>query len=212
MTLALEQPIVQKSELQQTKITHISSPDNSPLSQHIVVMGEWEHFELIQQGFEHSKARLSYYDGRIEIIKPGRFHELFKSIIGILIEAYLFDREIIFLPTGSMTQKVKKVASAEADKSYEIGEFKLSIEVRVTSGSLLKLRTYRALGVYEVWFWEDGVLAICHLKNDEYVKYSSSQIPELSGIDIAVFNQCVLMGETDRVASVGMLRSAHPKD
>ena len=141
---------------------------------------------------------------------PGRFHELFRSVIGMLIEAYLFDREINFLPTGSMTQKVEKVASAEADESYEIGEFKLSVEVRVTSGSLLKLRTYKVLGVHEVWFWEDGVLAIYHLKNDEYEKCDSSQIPELSGIDMAVFNQCVLMGETDRVKAVTTLRLAHP--
>ena len=211
MTLALEQPIVQKSAPQQTKITHISSPDNSPLSQHIVLRGEWEHFELIQQGFEHSKARLSYYDGRIEIIMPGRFHEIFKTIIGMLIEAYLTDRRVNFLPTGSMTQRVEKVASTEADESYEIGELKLSIEVRVTSGSLLKLRTYKALGVHEIWFWEDGILAIYHLKNDEYVKYASSQIPELSGIDIAIFNQSILIGETDRIAALETFRSAHPK-
>ena len=210
MTLALEQPIVQKDAPQQTKITHISASDNSSLSQHIVLMGEWEHFELIQQGFEHSKARLSYYDGRIEIIMPGRFHELFKRVIGMLIEAYLVDRRVNFVPTSSMTQQVVKVASAEADESYEIGELKLSIEVRVTSGSISKLRTYKALGVHEVWFWEDGVLAIYHLKNDEYIKYDSSQIPELSGIDIAIFNQCILIGETDRIAAIETFRSAHP--
>ncbi len=210
MTLALEQPIVPKRSPQQNKLTHISSPDNSPLSQHIVLIGEWHHFELIQQGFEHSKARLSYYDGRIEIIMPGRFHEIFKRIIGLLIEAYLFDREVNFVPTSSMTQKVEKVASAEADESYEIGEFKLSVEVRVTSGSTLKLRTYKALGVHEVWFWEDGVLAIYHLKNDEYMEYDSSQIPELNGINIAILNQCILTGETDRIAARKMFQSAHP--
>ena len=111
-----------------------------------------------------------------------------------------------------MTQTVEKVASAEAATSYEIGELKLSIEVRVTNASLLKLRTYRALGIHEVWFWEDGVLAIYNLKNDEYEKCNSSQIPELSGIDMAVFNQCILMGETDLIAARKMFRSAHPKD
>ena len=40
-----------------------------------------------------------------------------------------------------MTQTVEKVASAEAATSYEIGDLKLSIEVRVTNASLLKLRT-----------------------------------------------------------------------
>ena len=56
-------------------------------TEHIEVNGEWEHFQSIQKGFEHSKARLSYYDGRIEIIKLGRFHEICKNLIGILIEA-----------------------------------------------------------------------------------------------------------------------------
>ena len=181
-------------------------------TEHIEVNGKWEHFQLIQKGFEHSKARLSYYDGRIKIIKLGRFHEICKNLISILIEAYLFDRRVNFFPTGSMTQQVEKVASAEAATSYEIDQHKLSIEVQVTSGSLSKLRTYRALGVHEVWFWEDGVLAIYYLKNDEYVKCNSSQIPELSGIDIAILNQCILMGETDLIAARKMFRSAHPKD
>ena len=210
MTLALEQSIVQKKAPQQNTLSHPVSSDGDSLTQHIVISGQWEHFRLIQQGFEHSKARLSYYDGRIEIIMPGRFHEIFKTIIGMLIEAYLIDRKVNVLPTGSMTQTIEKVASAEADESYEIGELKLSIEVRVTSGSLAKLMIYKALGVNEVWFWEDGVLVIYHLKNDEYEKCDSSQIPELSGLDIAVFNQCVLMGETDRVKAVTTLRLAHP--
>lgn len=209
MTLALEQSIVQKKAPQQNTISYTVSSDGDRLTQHIVISGQWEHFELIQQGFEYSKARLSYYDGRIEIIMPGRFHEIFKTIIGMLIEAYLIDRKVNVLPTGSMTQTIEKVASAEADESYEIGELKLSIEVRVTSGSLAKLMIYKALGVHEVWFWEDGVLVIYHLNNDEYEKCDSSQIPELSGLDIAVFNQCVLMGETDRVKAVTTLRLAH---
>ena len=212
MTLALEQPIVRKKPPQQNTITHSVSPNGDPLTQHIVIPGQWDQFKLIQLGFEQSKVRLSYYDGRIEIIMPGRFHELFRTIIGLLIEVYLIDRQVNFFPTGSMTQTIEKVASAEADESYEIGELKLSIEVRVTSGSIAKLSVYRALGIHEVWFWEGGILAIYHLKNNEYQKFDSSQIPELSGINIAVFNQCILMGETDRVASVGMLRSAHPKD
>ena len=210
MTLIVEQSIVQKKAPQQTIPSHPVFSDDDRLTQHIVITGQWEHFELIQQGFEYSKARLSYYDGRIEIIMPGRFHKLFKRMIGLLIEAYLLDRQINFFPTSAMTQKVEKIASVEADESYEIGELKLSIEVRVTSGSLDKLVTYKALDVHEVWFWEDGVLAIYHLNNDEYEKCDSSQIPQLSGLDIAVFNQCVLMGETDRVKAVMTLRLAHP--
>jgi hypothetical protein len=36
---------------------------------------------------------------------PGAAHELFKSIIGFLLETFLFNRQTEFKPTGSMTQK-----------------------------------------------------------------------------------------------------------
>ncbi|MEM6520792.1 MAG: hypothetical protein AAF892_18895 [Cyanobacteria bacterium P01_D01_bin.71] len=40
------------------------------------------------------------------------------------------------------------------------------IEVVVTSGGIDKLEGYRRLAVTEVWFWEDGVLKLYHLKAD----------------------------------------------
>ena len=194
------------------------TPEPLP-TQRMVIAGSWEQFELLQQGFAQSKrVRLSYYDGTIEIIIPGQVHELFKKIIAMMVEAYLLDRGLEFLPTGSMTQKVDEVAAAEADESYVVGEFRLSIElclcyaneVTVTSSDDSKLQIYKALGVNEVWFWEDGVLEIHHLIDGEYDRVQSSQIPELSGIDRAVLAKCVLMGETSRVQAIGAFRSAHP--
>ena len=54
MSIALEQPIVQKKAPQQNTLSHPVSSDGDPLTQHIVISGQWEHFKLIQQGFEHS--------------------------------------------------------------------------------------------------------------------------------------------------------------
>lgn len=186
------------------------TPEPLP-TQRMIIPGTWKQFELLRQGFEQSKrVRLAYYEGTIEIIMPGQVHELFKKIIAMMVEAYLLDRGLEFLPTGSMTQKVDEVAAAEADESYIVGEFKLSIEVTVTSGDDSKLQIYKALGVNEVWFWEDGVLEIHHLINGEYDRVQSSQIPELSRIDMAVLAECILMGETSRVQAIGAFRSAHP--
>jgi Uma2 family endonuclease len=196
MTVTLEQPI--------------AAVTLSP-TQRIVTRGSWVHFQLLRQGFENSRfVRLFYYDGMIEIIMPGRSHELFKRLIGLMIEAFLLDRDLEFVPTGSMTQELTEVASAEADESYEIGEFRLSIEVTVTSGNTSKLKIYQALGVNEVWFWEDGVISMYHQVNGEYVKVDGSLIPELAAIDRAVLSRCVLMGETSRVQAVKAFRSAHP--
>lgn len=48
--------------------------------QRIVIQGTWDHFKLIQQGFEATPgAKLSYYQGEIEILMPGEDHEFFPA-------------------------------------------------------------------------------------------------------------------------------------
>jgi Uma2 family endonuclease len=171
----------------------------------------WAQFEHLQQGFEDTRgAKLSYYDGTIEILMPGAAHELFKKIIAILIEVFLLDRKIEFEPTGSMTQKRDGVAAAEGDESYEIQGAKLCVEINFTSGDESKLQCYKELEVDEVWFWEDGVLAVYSLQADGYQQVSRSQIPALAPIDLAILAECILIGETSRIEAVARFRATHP--
>ena len=157
--------------------------------QRVVLSGRsWEQFKLIQQGFEDSPGiRLFYFDGTIEILMPGREHEVFKAIIAILLIIYFEENGIEFEPTGSMTQEHEGVASAEADESYCIGVSKpvpdLAIEVIFTSGGPSKLQRYQALGVPEVWFWQDGVFTLYCLSGNGYERRDRSQIPELVCVD-----------------------------
>jgi hypothetical protein len=51
--------------------------------------------------------------------------------------------------------------------------------------------------VPEVWLWEDGVLAVYHLRNQVYERVSQSELPGLTTLDLVVFNRHVLMAETD---------------
>jgi Uma2 family endonuclease len=172
----------------------------------------WEQFEHLQQGFDRTRGvKLFYYDGTIEILMPGIAHELFKKIIAILIEAFLLDRKIEFEPTGSMTHKQEGKAAAEADESYDIQGAKLCIEVNFTSGDESKLAGYQALGVNEVWFWEDGVLAVYSLQADGYQQVKCSQIPALTKIDLKIMAECILAGETSRIEAVEKFREAHNK-
>jgi Uma2 family endonuclease len=109
-----------------------------------------------------------------------------------------------------MTQKLEGVASVEADESYQIGDRKLSIEVNFTSGGIAKLEHYLALGVHEVWMWEDGVLDVYHLQSTGYEKVDRSLIPELATLDLTVLAECISIGETSRVNAVKKFRAAHP--
>ncbi|NJL48565.1 MAG: Uma2 family endonuclease [Leptolyngbyaceae cyanobacterium SM2_5_2] len=145
-----------------------------PQDQRIVQSNRtWAQFKLIQQGFENSPGvRLFYYDGTLEILMPGREHEVFSGIIALLLGIFFIEKDIEFEPTGSMDQEKTGEAFAQADQSYCIGTSKpipdLSIEVIVTSGGINKLARYQVLGVPEVWFWEDGVFSLYHLRGNGY--------------------------------------------
>ncbi len=167
----------------------------------ITIRGEWQHFRLIQQGCaQNSGAKLFYFDGTIEILMPGQLHETFSRIIGWMLTYFLLSKKITFTPTGSVTQEKRGTASAEADESYCIGNVKpipdLSIEVIFTSGSVEKLKLYRALGVTEVWFWEDGTLDLYHLRENGYERIQLSELHGLEDLDLDMLKQCILMAET----------------
>ena len=82
----------------------------------------WEQFKLIQAGFEDFPgSRLFYYNDTIEILMPGRDHEVFKSLIALLLGIFFEEVGVEFEPTGSMTQEREGMASVQADESYCIG-------------------------------------------------------------------------------------------
>lgn len=173
----------------------------------------WEQFKYIQKGLEgHPGVRLSFYAGIVEVFMPGQLHEIFRTIIGSLLEAFFFEWNIRIIPTGSVTQEQEGVASVEADESYCFGEAKpipdLSIEVIFTRDSAPKLKRYQALGVPEVWLWEDGLLTLHRLRENGYTRIYRSQIPELANLDIELLSRCVLIGETDWLEAMRTFKNA----
>ena len=144
------------------------------------------------------------------MVVPGREHEFFKTFIGLLIETFFVEKGIEFEPMGSMTQEIEGEVSAEADESYCIGEFKpipdLAIEVVFTSGGPNKLVRYKALGVPEVWFWEDGLFSLYHLRSADYDRIDRSQLEGLKDLDIDLLTQCIWMAQTSKVEAVRTFR------
>ncbi|MBE9070032.1 Uma2 family endonuclease [Leptolyngbya cf. ectocarpi LEGE 11479] len=188
--------------------------NEQPTDQQIIYSGiSWPQFQLIRSGFADSPGiRLAYYDNTIEILMPGREHEMFSRLIGFLIGLFCLEKGIEFEPTGSMTHEREGEASAQADESYCFGSSKatpdLVIEVVFTSGGLSKLSRYRALGILEVWFWQDGLFSLYRLKEGDYVEITRSEIPELAALDMDVLTRCVLMGKTSRLDTANEFREA----
>jgi Uma2 family endonuclease len=173
----------------------------------------WEGFKLVQQGLQTSPgARLSFYDGVIEILMPGELHEIFAHIIGYLVTTFLTEKGIAFVPTRQKDQEREGLASVQADESYCLGRSKpipdLSIEVVFTSGGISKLARYQVLGVPEVWFWQDGTFMLYQLGADGYQQIERSQLPGLETLDIELLERCVLIAETDAAEAIRTFRRA----
>lgn len=199
-------------------LAQIPTPANTSPDQRIIQAGiTWEHFKLIQAGFAAARnLRLAYYDNTVEILVSGRDHEFFKSIVGFLIELYCLERSTEFEPLGATTQEKEKVAAAEPDESYCFGESKpvpdLVIEIVFTSGGPSKLQRYQALGMREVWFWQDGAFSLYRLRGDIYEPISKSEIPELNDLDITLLTRCVLMAQTSRLEAANTFRNGLRSD
>ncbi len=159
----------------------------------------WREFKAVEQLLDRPGYRLSFLDGVLEIVQvPSEAHETLKKRIAALLELYLLMMGFDFTPTGSMTLesetgKVKR----EADESYKLAPGRsrpdLAIEVVFTSGGINKLEAYKRLKIAEVWFWEDGVLALYHLREDgdRYEQIQASEaVPE---IDLELLLQCIQM-------------------
>ncbi|MGH7193405.1 MAG: Uma2 family endonuclease, partial [Candidatus Saccharimonadales bacterium] len=64
----------------------------------------------------------------------------------------------------------------------------LALEVVVSHGDVNKMTIYAALGVPEVWYWEDGELQAFELENGRYVlRETSLNLPMLRVKDLEQF-------------------------
>ncbi|MBW4441479.1 MAG: Uma2 family endonuclease [Plectolyngbya sp. WJT66-NPBG17] len=150
----------------------------------------WEQFEELDRSLEcFAGVKLAYLDGNAEIMPISPEHEDFKSTLVRLLEAFMDEKDVRYYKRGSPSLGNKELgARNEPDESYNFDAPKASpdlvIEVVKTSGGINKLEGYRRLGVKEVWFWEDGVLAFYELQSDGYQKVAKSNLLPNLPIDI----------------------------
>jgi hypothetical protein len=151
----------------------------------------WQEFETILEELgEHRSARIAYDQGTLEIMTPLPEHEFNKEIISDLIKALLEELEVNFLSLGSTTFKnIKMYQGIEPDNCFYLAnECKirgkkrldltidpppdLALEIDLTSRTHQHI--YAALGVAEVWHFENGNLLIYLLQNNQYFESDTS--------------------------------------
>ncbi|MEG4217597.1 Uma2 family endonuclease [Microcoleus sp. Pol14C6] len=101
-------------ELRQLKI--------QPGQQLLVEDVNWQQFEsILAELGERRASRLSYSNGRLEIMVPLPEHEKAKEIIGDMVKTFLETRQIAFESLGSTTLKNERMSQAvEPDTCFYI--------------------------------------------------------------------------------------------
>ena len=159
----------------------------------------WETYErLLEDLKSRSSPRIAYDQGVLEIISPHFEHEGANLVLAAIVDIALEELNFDFAPAGSTTFKREALKRGfEPDSSFYIrnaervrGKKKLDmevdpppdllIEIDLTNDSLDKFPLYAALGVQEVWRYED-TLEIWILDQDRYVqRHASAAIPILN--------------------------------
>jgi len=167
----------------------------------------WEgYIALLQELGDARSTRVAYENGALEIRMPGQPHEAVNRVLATvaltLAEALGFD----FNDLGSMTMNRPQLSrGVEPDSGFYIQNAQagqglgdaiandlppdLALEVDIANRSDSKLSIYQAMGVPEVWLYQqrntsattDSYIKIKHLVNGSYVDALTSRaFPTLS--------------------------------
>ncbi|TVP61179.1 MAG: Uma2 family endonuclease [Nodularia sp. (in: Bacteria)] len=148
----------------------------------------WHTFEtILAQMGDNRATRLAYDHGTLEIITPLMPHEHNNRLLEHLVFALAEELNLNLKSTGSVTCKRQDLQrGVEPDSSFYIQNEPvmrhqqnldlsqdpppdLVIEVDYTSTSVDRLPIYQALGVPEVWRYEEPVMQIYQLGEGVYL-------------------------------------------
>jgi len=171
----------------------------------------WEDYErLVEEDLaDRPGLRVTYDEGRLEIMSPLPEHEEYKEIISPMVYLLGDELDINVEPRGSATWKRKRLRKGtEPDTCFYvaahadaiIGKRKIdldvepppdiAVEIDTTRESLIKFPVYAALRVPEIWHYNSRRTSavIYDLHNESYVEIPASRFfPILTGSVLADF-------------------------
>jgi Uma2 family endonuclease len=155
----------------------------------------WEQYErYLREVDEKIHVRLSYDDGRLEIMSLSPEHEGIAGLFPHLIFVLAQECQMRFLSRRSTTmRKQAKAKGTEPDDCYYFKNYPaiagkkrfdlavdpppdLALEIDITSPSLSKFAIYAAIGVPELWRHSGNRMQFYRLDGDAYVEISHSDL------------------------------------
>jgi len=167
----------------------------------------WEEYETLLADLTNWPAmRVSYDDGKMEIMSPSHEHEEYKEFIYSLARIISEESGITLETRGSATYRQKRLRKgAEPDTSFYvqnaahiIGKRTIDletdpppdvvVEIDTTNESLSKFSIYAVFGVAEIWRYDGERAYLYQLTGQAYVEANASlAFPSLTARALADF-------------------------
>jgi len=189
----------------------------------ILIDVPWEEYEqLLTDLGDHSGKRVTYDNGRLEVMSPSLKHENFTRVIERLACAIAEAADIPIECLGSTTYKQEVAArGVEPDACFYIrnasrivGKERIDlnidpppdvvVEIDISHGSKTKFAIYAGMGVPELWHCDDRRARIYALIDESYVEIPASKVfPILRSEVLSRFvEQGITEGQTSMLKSI----------
>ncbi|HMV50635.1 MAG TPA: Uma2 family endonuclease [Blastocatellia bacterium] len=180
----------------------------------------WNEYQaLLNRVGEASHLRLSYNNGRLQIMSPSPEHEGIAGLLPPLIYVLAEECRLNYLSRRSTTlQKQGHQKGTEPDDCFYFKNFKLisgkkridlnvdpppelAFEVDITNPSLNKFPIYAAIGVQELWRHTGQAVYFYRLEEGKYLEIDRSDLfPFLTPQDVFSF---LSIGEAEGAIVMG---------
>jgi Uma2 family endonuclease len=199
----------------------LTEPISPPASQQFRFDSiSWQGYEDVLRAVGDQLIYVTFDRGRMELMSPSPSHELYKELIGGLIDVLAMERSIPLNALGSATFRRKDLLRGlEPDKCYYIanaGRMRgktdidlavdpppdLVVEIDITHRSLDREAIYTAMGVPEIWRFDGNHLQALVLHGHEYETAGTSAC--FSGLALGEMERFVKMAASLDTTSIRM--------
>ncbi|NCJ06510.1 Uma2 family endonuclease [Synechococcales cyanobacterium C] len=200
-------------------------PDLLAPTQHITLTEiSWEGYETILNLLGDRPVRVTYNRGLLELMILSYGHERYKKLLARLVETLTEELNLPMEAGGSTTFKrqnlerglepdecfyIQNQALVRGKRSIDLNEDPppdLVIEVDITHSAIDRAEIYAALGVPELWRWDNGILQFWVLRQQQYQQVqTSATFAQLSATDLEPF--IALADQTDQTTLIRRFRA-----
>jgi Uma2 family endonuclease len=186
MTQTLPRQPKSRRPLSRQRVSEAQENSVDEIQHFVMEDASWELYEKFLKDIGDRPVRVTYDEGRMEIMSPLPEHDWVKTFIGSLIQFLAFELNTPILSWGSTTfRRRDKEKGLEPDECFYFRDEprmrgkkrvnlrkdpppELVVEVEVTSRSVPREPIYAALGVPEMWRVRGEKIQCLHLIGDQY--------------------------------------------